>query len=460
MIGSLLSSVGGSIGKYLGGGILSTIGRYTGKLVGNYLEQKWFKRNKSTHRFTNVHDSFHISMAKYGKPIPLTFGRMQLPGQIIWADQILEKRNSSSVKKYIKGSNLDINKETTELEYFLSFAMCICIGEINDVERVWLGDDVIDISKYKFKLYKGDEEQLPDPTISKQIGRLTPAYRGLAYIVFEELPLAEFGDMVPHFTFEVLRKANVKTKSSVEEMVESIVMIPGSGEFVYDTKIQTKSRLSEHGQEVNTKKLNSHNHYNLPNSVHSLNQLKTTCSNIRWVSPVACWFGNDLNIENCLIRPAVEFKDAHDRYSEEWRVSTYNRATAYEISKDENGNPKYGGSINDASIIRYLSELRKHELNIMFYPMFLMDTPGKPWRGRITGNHAHIANFFNRENGYNQFILHYADLVKDHVDAFVIGSELIGLTKIRNGDSFPAVEELVTLAERVKEIVGENVKVT
>ena len=56
MIGSLLSSVGGSIGKYLGGGILSTIGRYTGKLVGNYLEQKWFKRNKSTHRFTNVHD--------------------------------------------------------------------------------------------------------------------------------------------------------------------------------------------------------------------------------------------------------------------------------------------------------------------------------------------------------------------------------------------------------------------
>jgi len=460
MIGSLLSSVGGSIGKYLGGGILSSIGRYAGKLAGDYLEKKWFKRSTSSHRFTNVHDSFHISMAKYGTPIPLTFGRVQLPGQIIWADQILEKRNSSSVKKYIKGANIDVTKETTELEYFLSFAMCICIGEINDIERVWLDDDVIDISKYKFKLYKGDEAQLPDPTITKQIGRLTPAYRGIAYIVFEELPLAEFGHIIPSFSFEVLRKANVKDKVSVEEMVESIVMIPGSGEFVYDTKIQTKSRLSEHGQEVNSKKLNSHNHYNLPNSVYSLNQLKTTCSNVKWVSPVACWFGNDLDIENCLIRPAVEFKNAHDHYSEEWKVSTYNRATAPEVSKDENSNPKYGGSINDASIIRYLSELRKRELNIMFYPMFLMDTPGKPWRGRITGSHEHVTNFFNREDGYNQFILHYANLVKDHVDAFVIGSELIGLTKIRNGDNFPAVEELVALAARVKEIVGENVKVT
>ncbi len=259
MIGSILSSVGGSIGKYFGGGILSTIGRYTGKLAGDYLERKWFQRNKSTHKFTNIHDSFHISMAGYGKPIPLIFGRMQIPGQIIWADQIIEKRNSNSTKKYIKRANIKLTKETTELEYFLSFAMCICIGKIEDIERVWLGDDLIDISKYKFTLYKGDEEQLPDPTIAKQCKKFTPAYRGIAYIVFDELPLADFGDMIPNFQFEVLRKANVKTKASVEEMVESMVMIPGSGEFVYDTKIQTKSQITENGIQVNAKKINSHN---------------------------------------------------------------------------------------------------------------------------------------------------------------------------------------------------------
>lgn len=83
MISSILSSIGGSVGRYFGGGILSTIGRYAGKLAGDYLEDKWFRRSELTHRFTNIHDSFYISMAKYGKPIPLTFERVQIPGQII-----------------------------------------------------------------------------------------------------------------------------------------------------------------------------------------------------------------------------------------------------------------------------------------------------------------------------------------------------------------------------------------
>jgi hypothetical protein len=460
MIGSILSKLGGSLGGALGGGILSTIGRYAGKLAGDYLEKKWFQRNKTTHKFTNAHDSFHIAMAKYGTPIPLTFGRTQLDGQIIWADKIFEKRNSSSVKKYIKGSNLNLTKETTELEYFLSFAVCICIGKIEDIERVWLGEETIDISKYNFKLYKGDEEQLPDPTIAAKTGKLTPAYRGLAYIVFKDLPLAEFNDTIPNFTFEVLRKANVETKASVEELVESIIMIPGSGEFVYDTQVQSKFRLSENGVRVNSRKINSHNHYNLPNSIHSLNQLKSTCSNVKWVSPVVCWFGNDVSAKDCIIRPAVEFKDTNVLYSEDWQVAGYNRQNAYEITKDKNGNPTYGGSVNDASVVRYLSELRNRKLNIMFYPMFFLDVPGKPWRGRVTGAPEHIANFFNRKNGYNEYILHYASLVKDHVDAFVIGSELIGLTTVQNNGTFPAVDELVKLAAKVKQIVGTKVKVT
>ena len=460
MIGSILSSIGGSVGRYFGGGILSTIGRYAGKLAGDYLEDKWFRRSESTHRFTNIHDSFYISMAKYGKPIPLTFGRVQIPGQIIWADQIIEKENTSSVKRHLKGPNIDLTKETTELEYFLSFAMSICLGEIEDIERVWFGDDVIDISKYKFKLYKGGEEQLPDPTIKDKIGELTPAYRGLAYIVFEELPLAEFGDIIPSFTFEVLRKANLRGKISVEDLIESIIMIPGSGEFVYDTEIQTKFRLSEHGKQVNSKKINSHNHYNLPNSIHSLNQLKSTCANVKWISPVVCWFGTSLDIKDCLIKPAVEFKDENYRYSEEWRVASYTRETAHEITKDEHDNPQYGGSVNDASVIRYLIELRKRKLNIMFYPMFLMDIPGKPWRGKVTGNAQDVEKFFNKKGGYNEFIIHYANLVKDHVDAFVIGSELIGLTKIHSQNYYPAVKELAALAKLVKTIVGPAVKVT
>ena len=41
MIGSILSKVGGSLGRYFGGGILSTIGRYAGRMLGNYRMHKY-----------------------------------------------------------------------------------------------------------------------------------------------------------------------------------------------------------------------------------------------------------------------------------------------------------------------------------------------------------------------------------------------------------------------------------
>ncbi len=460
MFGSILANVGGSIGKYFGGGILSTLGRYGGRLLGNYLDNQWLHRTKTVHKFTNIKDSFSISTAKYGAPIPLVFGRMRVPGQIIWANRITERRHTSSTHTHFKNKNLTLERQTSQLEYFASFAMAICEGEILDIGRVWYSDELLDLSRYNFRLYKGDEEQLPDPLISSKSKEPSPAYRGLAYIVFEELPLADFSDNIPNFTFEVTRKANVNQDASVEDLVKSIVMIPGSGEYVYDTKIQEKSILTTFGAAISTTKINSHNHYNIANSVYSLNQLQMTCENIQWVSPVVCWFGNSLDANECIIRPAVEFKEKNLRYSEEWIVGKYNRDTAYEITKDEHQNPVYGGSVNDASVVRYLIELKSRKLKTMFNPMFFLDVHAKPWRGKLTCEARYISNFFQREHGYNDFIIHYANLVKDHVDAFIIGSELIGLTKINSDNRFPAVDELIKLAQKVKQIVGTNVLVS
>ena len=50
------------------------------------------------------------------------------------------------------------------------------------------------------------EDQAPDPLIeAKEGGGDAPAYRGLAYLVFERLPLAEFGNRIPQLSFEVIR---------------------------------------------------------------------------------------------------------------------------------------------------------------------------------------------------------------------------------------------------------------
>ena len=52
--------------------------------------------------------------------------------------------------------------------------------------------------------YKGDESQTPDPLIVAHDGD-APAYRGLAYVVFERIPLADFGNRIPQLSFEVMR---------------------------------------------------------------------------------------------------------------------------------------------------------------------------------------------------------------------------------------------------------------
>ncbi len=99
--------------------------------------------------------------------------------------------------------------------------------------------------------------------------------------------------------------------------------------------------------------------------------------------------------------------------------------------------------MNDASLIRYLVELRKQGFKIMLYPIIMVDVAGKPWRGRIKGDQDSIPEFFKK---YNYFILHYANLVTNNqfiktsdilinsslVDAFIIGSEMIGLTTSKN----------------------------
>lgn len=145
---------------------------------------------------------------------------------------------------------------------------------------------------------------------------------------------------------------------------------------------------------MNHEAINTHNHYNIADSVYSLNQLQTTCPNIKWVAPVVSWFGDNLDINYCSIKPAIEFNDPLTTYSSTWQVGRYNRENAKIISKDEYESPNYGGSVNDASLVRYLKELKKRNLKIMFYPMFFMDLPGKPWRGHVSGSAEAASNFF------------------------------------------------------------------
>lgn len=192
----------------------------------------------------------------------------------------------------------------------------------------------------------------------------------------------------------------------------------------------------------------------------ALDQLEETCPNVEWIGLVVTWFGDSLDAATCKILPGVEFKTGATTAPDIWQVGSYSRDTARQITM-VGDTPRYGGTPDDSALLRYIDAIRARGLKIMLYPMFFMDVDNKPWRGRVTGSASAVADFFTKSQGYNAFITHYANLVAGKVDAFVIGSELVGLTKISSSAGvYPAVNALVSLAASVKATLGSGTKVT
>ncbi|MFX9521792.1 hypothetical protein ABTO42_19705, partial [Acinetobacter baumannii] len=79
-------------------------------------------------------------------------------------------------------------QKTVDYAYSLSFAVALCEGAIDGIGRVWADGQPMDMAGVTMRLHRGTEDQTPDPLIEAVEGR-APAYRGTAYVVFEDLPL-------------------------------------------------------------------------------------------------------------------------------------------------------------------------------------------------------------------------------------------------------------------------------
>lgn len=467
MASIVLGTVGQAAGFAFGGPLaplLSGLGGQVGSLVGSGFDNAIFGRKGANIEGAKLAD-LAVQSSTYGNMIPIVYGTTRIAGNIIWSRPI--KEIATTTTSGGKGGGAPSQSQTS-FSYFVTLAIAICEGEINDILRVWADSKLLDPSANasSYRLYKGSEEQLPDSLIESFEGAgNVPAYRGLAYVVVEDFPLADFGNRIPNFTFEVKRRVTGNSSESAEDLIKAMIMIPGSGEFVYDTTVQSKVA----GEDVDGNfvpgglktRINQNNRSDEADCKVALDQLLDTCPNLEWIGLVVTWFGDSIDAGTCTILPGVEYQDGATTEPDLWQVGSFARATARQISLDENGNPVYGGTPNDAGVLRYIEEIKSRGLKVMFYPMFFMDVENKPWRGRVTGSVSDVTNFFTKTNGYNAFITHYANLLHDKVDVFVIGSELIGLTKVKDGsNNFPAVTALVNLAATVNGIVSSSTKIT
>ena len=188
----VLTAVGTMIGGPIGGAV--------GATVGQFVDQTILFPPKPRHgpRLGDL----SIQTSAYGNPIPRIFGRMRVAGTVIWSTDLVESKSSSGGGKG--------RPRTLTYSYSASFAVALSARSIRSVGRIWADGKLLrgTAGDFKaateFRLHLGDEEQTPDPLIASAEGASeTPAYRGLAYAVFENLQLEDFGNRIPSLTFEV-----------------------------------------------------------------------------------------------------------------------------------------------------------------------------------------------------------------------------------------------------------------
>lgn len=539
----VLSAAGGALGGAIGGSVLgmpmAVVGRAVGAAAGRMIDQKWASGQGRSEQAvmgggsrvveTGRIDRFRLMGASEGGPIAQLYGRARIGGQVIWATRFKETVTTSkevtggttqSTNSGGKGfgggggssrSSTSKNTVTTkQYNYSVSLALALCEGEISRVARVWADGQEIPLRDLTMRVYTGAEDQLPDPKIAAVEGtENAPSYRGIAYVVIEDLPLAAFGNRVPQFSFEVMRPETVQEGQQARDIssaVQAVALMPGSGEYVLATQPVYYDRGPGRSYAVNLNTPSGRTDF--VTSVQALTEEVPNCGS---ASLIVSWFGDDLRCGRCSVRPKVE-QTIEDAPRMPWRVSGRVRTTAGTVPKKD-GRPIYGGTPADASVVEAIQHLRAKGQDVVFYPFVLMEQmegntlpdpwsdapsqPALPWRGRITLDNApgqtgstdktaaaaaEVAAFFGTASasdfseqngqvayagptdwGYRRFVLHYAKLcaLAGGVGAFCIGSEMRGLTQIRGaGGTFPTVAALQDLAAEVRAILGSDTKIS
>lgn len=436
-------------------------------------------------------DGFSIQSSTEGAGVTRVFGRARVSGQIIWAANFRETLQETTQTSGGKGGRLAASKTTVkEYLYSISFAVGLAEGVIDRVARVWADGKPFDLSKVNHRVYRGTETQTPDDLINA-IESGAPAFRGLAYIVFEDLPLKDFGNRIPQLSFEIEKSLGEDDPVALENALGAATIIPGSGEFIYGT-----TKITRDAGEGVTASENVNNNDGVTDFSSSLEALTSAAKNLKAAALVVSWFGDDLRAGACALRPGVE---TYDKTTEPrlWRGGGVSRGEARLVSRID-GRPAYGGTPDDQGVIEAILAMKAKGLAVMFHPFILMDIPPAnnlpapdggagqpafPWRGRISvganegtaGAASDILSFFGTaspgdftfangavayagpaEWSFRRMILHYAHLcaAAGGVEAFLIGSELRALTTARDhAGAVPAVAALKALAADVRSIL-------
>ncbi|WP_336965409.1 phage tail protein [Sphingobium aquiterrae] len=189
----ILTAVGTAIGGPVGGALGALLGRSVDQMVLG-------GGSREGPRLSDL----QVQTSTYGSQVPQIFGTMRVAGTVIWATDLRETKTKSGGGKG--------RPSVTQYSYAASFAVALSARRAMAVGRIWAdgnllrgsaGDFKSEIGAFRF--HDGSGDQPLDPLIAAAQGiAQTPAHRGIAYVLFEDLALADFGNRIPSLTFELI----------------------------------------------------------------------------------------------------------------------------------------------------------------------------------------------------------------------------------------------------------------
>ena len=163
-----------------------------------------------------------VTSSAYGMPINVVYGSARINGSVIWAQPITEHRQETT-----QGGKGGPKQTQVSYSYSADFAVAFCKGSIAGFSKIWadgkllwssesgsvaalvassaVGFEGATTSVASITGYLGSESQTADPLMESYEGAgNVPAYRGQAYIVFNDFSLEKFGNRIPNITVEVV----------------------------------------------------------------------------------------------------------------------------------------------------------------------------------------------------------------------------------------------------------------
>lgn len=213
MASIVLTAAGSALGNMLLPGIGGAVLGGLGGMLGGTIDNAIFGRNVTV-KGPRL-DQLRIQDSSYGNGIPLLYGRNRVAGNVIWAGDLIEtltEESSSSGGGKGGGGSASVQRAS----YSVDCAIAIGQGMFESIGSIWAdGKPVYSNGVWKSglvqdaEIYLGTTTQSPSPLMEAALGTgLVPAYRGVAYVVIHRLQLADFGNRLPNFTFEVMPAAS------------------------------------------------------------------------------------------------------------------------------------------------------------------------------------------------------------------------------------------------------------